>query len=446
MALNLDGMTQEEIDAAAAQKNASAKSFAENLKDPAFYKAYQDSVDQRWSDIQNHTNGYESYGDGGFLGILGKVMDPIMNTVIKYGPVVYAAALGGEAMGMFGNGAAAAAGAGEAGAAGLGEIGAGGALSNAGLGLENLGFLDSIGAGAAGTAGAAGLGAVGAVGGADAAAGGLGGMVGVQGGAPAVVSIGAPAAASGGGLGTIVGAGAGLAGLGSVLGGDTLPIDHQALETLPPAESGGVPIAEGDLPPLIIPPLATDPALAAVDPVADGAANIPAGTGGGGIGGIPGLGGLPGSVPSWLQNLLGLGTGLIGGNVDRIKADQDADWWKSQLDTLQGMYKPGTPEATQMEQKMNAMDAASGRNSQYGVRAVNLASNLADKRAGIMTSAGYQNMANAYRGRSSQDLNGLFTALGGASGSGGGLSNLAGLLGSGISGLGSLFGNNAPPR
>jgi hypothetical protein len=107
----------------------------------------------------------------------------------------------------------------------------------------------------------------------------------------------------------------------------------------------------------------------------------------------------------------------ISGNVDRINARQDADFWKGQLDTLGGMYKPGTPEAELMRQKMEAQDAASGRRSQYGIRSVNLASALADKRAGIMTSAGYQNMANAYRNRSSNDLNGLFAAAGNGSGS-----------------------------
>jgi hypothetical protein len=161
----------------------------------------------------------------------------------------------------------------------------------------------------------------------------------------------------------------------------------------------------------------------------------------GGSSDSPSSGGTTGTTPTsgmpGLQDILKGLAPWLGGINDYKNSKEDAEWWKSQIDTLQGMYRPGTPEAEQMRQKMEARDAASGRRSQYGIREVNLATNLAERRAGIMTSAGYQNMANAYRNRDSQSLNSLFAA----SGNSNNLSNLSGL----ISGLGGLFGGGTPP-
>lgn len=393
----------------------------------SLYPAYSstDKDVQRQEEIARYgLDPYGDYGQGGFLGSLGKVMEPIMDAVIKYGPVVYAAAVGADAAGMFapmeaGSAGAAGGGFGSAGAdVGLGNL----AIDHAGLeSLSGLGDMTAggIGAGAA-TAGAG---------------AGLGSMVGVEGGAPAVVNVGAPAA--GGGLGAAPALGAGL-GTAAILGNNpTMPINSGALQSMPGQD--GVPYPESSLPPLVVPPLAGNSALDAVNPVADGKVGLPyvdnIGTGGGG--GIPNL-------PSGVGSLLnGLG-GLLGGNVDRIKADQDADWWKSQIDTLQGMYQPGTPEAELMRKQMEAKDAAAGRNSQYGIRETDLAAKLAGQRANIMTSAGYQNMANAYRNRSSQDLNGLFSAMGQNGG-------LGGLINTGINGyntIASLFGggNSSVPN
>lgn len=56
---------------------------------------------------------------------------------------------------------------------------------------------------------------------------------------------------------------------------------------------------------------------------------------------------------------------------------------------LTSMYMPGTPEYNLMQQQMNAKDAASGRNSQYGTRAVDLAGLMAQQRGQLMTSNGY---------------------------------------------------------
>lgn len=375
--------------------------------DPAKLADYNTMKDKTWNDIQNHTNGYESGGGGGFFDFMEHVMDPIMNVAIKATPYLLAASVG-DAAGLFG---------------GLGGAGSG---AGATAGAEAGSYLPGITGAELGSAPVAGgladlAGGVGAGVGAGEAAAGLGAM-------PVVTISGA---AGGGGLG-----GAGLAGLGAAgLGGAAL----SGLGGNPPAPD--VDPNDPNIPKVNVPGTVPPPFLPSVTPGELGPAILP---------GLPSLPnpvqgtspnsgtGLPG-LPSGLAPLLnGLGS-LLGGNVDHIKAQQDADWWKSQLDTLQGMYKPGTPEADLMEQKMRAKDAAAGRNSQYGVRATDLAANLADKRAGIMTSAGYQNMSNAYRNRSSQDLNGLFSAIG----QGGGIGNM---LNTGINGyntIASLFGGGA---
>jgi hypothetical protein len=56
---------------------------------------------------------------------------------------------------------------------------------------------------------------------------------------------------------------------------------------------------------------------------------------------------------------------------------------------LMGMYMPGTPEATLMQQQLNAKDAAAGRNSQYGVRSVDLNAYLAEQRRQTMLNSNY---------------------------------------------------------
>lgn len=284
------------------------------------------------------------------------------------------------------------------------------------------------------------------------------------------VNVGAPASGAGGiSPGATAGAAGGLGAIANGIGTDGQSIPSVTIgppttatpagSNVPPPLAAGVGAGLGGL-------LSTNPTALQQLPDVQGApntSNVPPPIGPGNIPqtlpipsfGIPNVNGGPtqpgasnvtpnpsgpGSNPlGGLGNILG---NLLGGNVDRIKANQDSDWWKSQIDTLMGMYKPGTPEANLMRQQMEAKDAATGRRSQYGIRETDLAAQLAGKRAGIMTSAGYQNMANAYRQRSSQDLAGLF----GAVGANGGLGNTIAGIGNGISGvvngLGGLFGGN----
>lgn len=145
--------------------------------------------------------------------------------------------------------------------------------------------------------------------------------------------------------------------------------------------------------------------------------------------------GLPGGIGDWLG---GLGD-ILAGNVDRIHNTQDQAYWQNYMDKLTGMYAPGSPEAELMRHKLEAMDAASGRNSQYGIREQNLAAMLAAQRAQIMTSPTFYNMGAASRGHYDNSLNSLFSALGGGSGIGSLLGGLGGLFG-GSGGLGGLFG------
>lgn len=393
---------------------------------------------QQFADYFYELNPYGSHGES-FWDVLTDRVLPLFATAAVIGTAVYGIA-------------GAIAGAGAAGA-GAGAAGAGG------IGAEGIAGLGAVAETGGGLGGLAGLGEAGAIG--------------IAGGAPAVVSIGAPAAAGGlGGLGAVGAVGAGLGGLasmggnGAVTGSPTTqppPDGMQQVVIGPPTTptaagvGAGAPLALGGAA-VAGGLLSTNPTALQQLPNVNGAAptsNVPPPIGAGNIPstlpippfGVPNVNGPPaaGSTPTspstpggGTGGLGGLGNvigGLIGGNVDRIKAEQDSEWWKSQIDTLMGMYKPGTPEAEQMRQKMEAQDAMTGRRSQYGTRAVNLATNLAEKRAGIMTSAGYQNMANAYRQRSSQDLAGLF----GAMGANGGMGNTIGNI---VNGLGGLFGGS----
>lgn len=392
-----------------------------------------------WQYYVDQSHKTAASGEGWLSNFLDNTFAPILSSFIDNIPYIYAAAVGGEALGLFGDAAGAAAGAGAAGEAGMG-LGAAGAV-DAGGALSSLGFLDGVTAGTAG-----GLGGAGTAAGAGA---GLGGMVGVAGGAPAVVTVGAPAAAAGSGIGSVLGAGAGLAGLGSMMGGSPNPpapdnpevppenivkITGQAPSPYAPAavaagaglaglgavNSGGVAVNEADLPGAPNVPL--NP-LPNIDPVADAAANMPITPPGGGFGsGFPsGLGGLGGLIS-------GIG-GLLGANRDRITNQQDMDYWQHLMDQMMGMYKPGTDEANQMQASMDAKDAAAGRNSQYGTRAVNLGAALATNRANIMTSPTFFKMGEAARGHYDNSLNSLFSDLGntGTSGAGNTISTLLGL-------------------
>jgi hypothetical protein len=363
-------------------------------------------------------------GDDDFL-------DRLMKVAI---PALVGGIVGGGVLGLYGEGAAGATagGAGSTGglASGVGSAGADvalGSLPTSGFGLDSLAWADGLGG--AGTAGAAG--------GLGSGAAGLGSMVGVEGGAPAVVTIGAPAATAGSGLSGAGAIGAGL-GLENILGNNPqLPVDRDLLSQMPNIQNPDPMGLGGTLP---VPQFGVPTNINAGTPSGTGTTATPGGTSG--IpGGLGGLGSLPGAIGSAIG---GIGD-IIGGNVDRIKNQQDQEYWQNYMDKMTSMYMPGTPEANLMRGKVEAQDAAAGRNSQYGVREQNLAGMLAQQRANIMTSPSFYNMGAASRGHYDNSLNSLFGALGSAT-SGGGLGGLMGNIGNIGSSLYNMFnGSSTPP-
>jgi len=103
---------------------------------------------------------------------------------------------------------------------------------------------------------------------------------------------------------------------------------------------------------------------------------------------------------------------LGGGLYDMYAKNKMADAQSAQMNKISSMYAPGSPEYNLMMQQIARKDAAAGRNSQYGPRAQTLAGMIADKKAGLLGSSGYQNLANSQLSNKYGSLNSLF-ALGG---------------------------------
>lgn len=301
--------------------------------------------------------------------------------------------------------------------------GAGEGLAAGADALGGIGATGATGVGAADT----GLGGLAAAGAGDAATAGLGSMA-IDSSIPTVVVHGGLGATSGvGGLGSYVG------GAGALLGANQLTNNLSTnvgdLSDMNPT------IGESDLPGW------TDPTANPMPEITN--ADV---TGGGSSLGLPGS--------NWLnllkngQGILNGAAGLAGAYNDYHKNVADQQYYQSLLDQMTHMYAPGSPEANLIKQQLDAKDAAAGRNSQYGARAVQLAGTLAQQRANIMTSPAFVNLAEASRGHYDNSLNGLFATLGqgaggGNNGSGGGgfLNNIAGAINSGsniIKGIGSL--------
>jgi hypothetical protein len=397
-----------------------AKWFYNQLAtDPDFAKQYHQQVTD--SDAVVAKRRAEEYDDGPLGNFLSKFTSSFVDNI----PYLYAGLLGGSALGMFGGsaGAGAAAGAGEIGTGALGDLsfeGLGGALP------INTGALTDMGW-----------------------AGGLGG---------------AGEAAAGSGATAVLGAGAGTDGIPSITVSGTAPgagsLSSMAAAPLPVPTSipyldniGNVPFPSSSLPPVIFPPMGGG--TPNVDPVAEGAANLPytplpmgGGLGGGTGTGLPsGLPSVPGTgsgTPPGLGTLLG-GLGTLGAAFnDRHNTSADTEFYKGLLDKMTGMYAPGTPEAELMRQKMEAQDAANGRRSQYGVRDTNLASMLAQQRAQIMTSPTYAHVADRYRDKYDDKNNSLYSLLGSGQGANA-ISGIVNGIGSIGSTIGSLFSNNPTP-
>lgn len=134
----------------------------------------------------------------------------------------------------------------------------------------------------------------------------------------------------------------------------------------------------------------------------------PINLGGGGIGTSTGTGGGSNNLGS-LASLL----------YSMYSRNNIANQLKGTMDTINGMYKPGSDEANWMQHELEARDAAAGRRSQYGPRSVELNSKLAQARMSALNSPAYLALQGAY--------------LNNAPGSGG-LSDLFGAMSSGTNG------------
>jgi hypothetical protein len=84
------------------------------------------------------------------------------------------------------------------------------------------------------------------------------------------------------------------------------------------------------------------------------------------------------------------GLKMLGGLNDLYQNKQAATMYQGNLNTINNMYMPGTPEYEYMKQQMERQDAAKGRRSQYGVRMTDLAAKTAQMRMNALTSGGYQ--------------------------------------------------------
>jgi hypothetical protein len=91
-------------------------------------------------------------------------------------------------------------------------------------------------------------------------------------------------------------------------------------------------------------------------------------------------GGTTSSATPWLQGGLALAD-----LYQRQQASQALqDRFNQVNQQISGMYAPGSPEANLLQQEMERKDAAAGRNSQYGTRAVDLAAKMASIKGNLL--------------------------------------------------------------
>jgi len=121
----------------------------------------------------------------------------------------------------------------------------------------------------------------------------------------------------------------------------------------------------------------------------------------------------------WLQGMLGL--------YDMYNRQNAAQTLRDQFNTvnsqINGMYAEGSPELALMKQELDRKDAAAGRNSQYGVRATDLAGKIASTKGNLLAQTlGSQNnllAASLATGNSSiGSLANLFGQTAGSNGAG----------------------------
>lgn len=104
----------------------------------------------------------------------------------------------------------------------------------------------------------------------------------------------------------------------------------------------------------------------------------------------------PGGTPwgSFMSSLLGNGgMGQLATGINAAyQANNARKNAQNALGSVNSLYAPNSPYAQQMQQTLSRNDAAAGRNSQYGTRAVQLAAALTQGQSNALTSSGYNSM------------------------------------------------------
>lgn len=147
---------------------------------------------------------------------------------------------------------------------------------------------------------------------------------------------------------------------------------------------------------------------------------------------LQGLSGGSGGSTDWGSILNSLGTGYAAYDAGR-KATNAYD---NQIKDINGLYAPDSAYAKQMEQTLARKDAAAGRNSQYGTRAVELAANLTDSKSKAINSANMTQLLGNKINAQNQFPASLVSLMQGKGGQQA-LSGLGGLVGQGASAIGS---------
>ncbi len=258
--------------------------------------------------------------------------------------------------------------------------------------------------------------------------------------------------AGGGALGAAADFGAGTygAGLGA---GEAAGLAAGAAPTASSAFNFAVPEALGSSAALDVGAIGTTGAASTAAPMTLAEQYAAYGAGGGGVtggisGGVPGTftgaaggdlvgqaaasggGGLMQNLKdgaSWLtdkNSLGGLMTPLqgISGLYDMWASGKKSDAMSNRYDQMNSAINnygaPGSAEYEMMKQELARKDAASGRNSQYGPRAVDLAARMAQPRMNAMIAAqtGQNNLLNQQQNQQYSGLNSLFSSMGQSSG------------------------------
>jgi hypothetical protein len=176
--------------------------------------------------------------------------------------------------------------------------------------------------------------------------------------------------------------------------------------------------------------------------------------GGGSSGGTSGNGSSSSNpLGSFVGSLLGgsnnnLLNSLLTAYTSKQSGDRAQKAYDDQIAQINGLYAPDSAYAKQMQQTMDRKDAAAGRNSQYGTRAVELAANLTKSKADSLNSANMTNLISQSLAGQNQFPAALNALMNGSNGAGGSLgSSLGNGISSGASSLGSwlnsLFSNTS---